>query len=144
MIGLDDLYQEILLEHYKQPHNLKNLKREADLSIHENPSCGDSTRILVGCREGKFVENIYHDTKGCAISVASASLMTIFLANQSFEKVLENISLFLKIMRREEKPDILESWGDLICLAGVIQYPLRVKCATLAWHALQEALLQGE
>ncbi|MCK5675085.1 MAG: SUF system NifU family Fe-S cluster assembly protein, partial [Spirochaetales bacterium] len=89
--------------------------------------------------DGKL-ERVRFDGDGCAISTSSASMMTEIVEGKSKEEVLKMIKSFILIMRNEDKSS-LEDWGDLIALEGVIKYPLRVKCATLPWHALEVALI---
>ena len=139
-MAFDDLYQEIILDHAKNPRNKENLDFVSEDEVHENPTCGDSIKLAVDfSKEGKL-ERVRFDGDGCAISTASASMMTEIVEGKSKEEVLNMIKRFTLIMRNEDKSS-LEDWGDLIALEGVIKYPLRVKCATLPWHALEESLL---
>lgn len=137
---LDDLYMEIILDHYKFPRNRADLSHIADEYLHENPSCGDSLKLeLVMGGDGK-IESVRFDGHGCAISTASASLMSERLIDKTSEEALRLIDVFLKVLRGEKSSDSLEEWGDLIVFGGVTQFPLRVKCATLAWHAARKSL----
>ena len=139
-MAFDDLYQEIILDHYRNPRNSADLSDVPDELVHENPTCGDSIKLKVRVGDDGVVEEILFDGKGCAISTASASIMTDELKGKRAEDVRGRIVEFLRIMRGEEAADALDEWGDLACLKGVINYPLRVKCATLAWHALASSL----
>jgi len=138
-MAFDDLYQEIILEHAKNPRNKENLDFIPDDQIHENPTCGDSIKLAVDYGEDGKIHRVRFDGDGCAISTASASIMTKIVEGKTREDVLEMVEKFISIMRNESK-DTLEDWDDLIALEGVIKYPLRVKCATLPWHALEDAL----
>jgi nitrogen fixation NifU-like protein len=139
-VSLDSLYQEILLEHYRNPRNRGSLDHLPTLREHENPACGDSVKIAVTVSEDGSLEDITFDGKGCAISVASASMMTELVKGKPLAEVREQITRFIRIMRGEEDAGALDDLDELACLSGVIQYPVRVKCATLAWHALEDTL----
>ncbi len=139
-MAFEDLYQEIILDHYRNPRNFDDLEEVTDEEVYENPTCGDSVKLVVDVAEDGTVEGIRYNSKGCAISVASASLMSERLKGLSVKAAIEKVDEFMSILRGENKDEGLEEWGDLIALEGVAQYPLRVKCATLAWHALRHAL----
>lgn len=139
MVAFDDLYQEIILDHAKHPRNKEALDFISDDEIHENPTCGDSIKLAVDFYNDGRIERVRFDGDGCAISTSSASIMTEIVEEKSKEEVLEMIRSFILIMRNESENG-LDAWGDLIALEGVIKYPLRVKCATLPWHALEDAL----
>jgi nitrogen fixation protein NifU and related proteins len=139
-VAFDDLYQEIILDHYRNPRNAAKLDYLPETAVHENPTCGDALKLIAKVSAQGIVEEILFDGKGCAISMASASIMTEELKGKPVTEVRERIQGFLRIMRGESPADALDDWGDLACLKGVISYPVRVKCATLAWHALDGAL----
>ena len=141
-MAFDDLYQEIILDHYRNPRNTADLSSIPEENVHENPSCGDSVKIraIVGT-DGK-ISKVEFEGSGCAISVASASMMTELVAGKNPDEALSQIDLFQRIMRGEEPTEQLQDWGDIEALEGVISFPLRVKCATLAWHALEVTLVQ--
>jgi nitrogen fixation NifU-like protein len=138
----DELYQEIILDHNRNPRNAANLDHIPENRAHENPTCGDSVKIEVSISPEGMVEGIRFSCKGCAISTASASMMSELLEGISVEEAAQRAGDFVRIMRAETGPETLDEWGDLSALRGVIQYPLRVKCATLAWHALLDAIEQ--
>ncbi len=140
IMAFDDLYQEIILDHAKHPRNKENLDFISEDEVHENPTCGDSIKLAVDLFDDGKLERVRFDGDGCAISTSSASMMTEIVEGKSKEEVLKMIKSFILIMRNEDKSS-LEDWGDLIALEGVIKYPLRVKCATLPWHALEVALI---
>jgi len=140
MNELDALYMEIILDHYKYPRNRADLSHIADEYLHENPSCGDSLKLELLVGRGGRIESLRFDGHGCAISTASASLMSERLIDKTPEQARELIDVFLKVLRGEESPNRLGEWGDLMALGGVTQFPLRVKCAALAWHAARKSL----
>jgi nitrogen fixation NifU-like protein len=137
---LDDLYREVILDHYRAPRNAARPEELSGEQVHENPTCGDSLRLEVVLAADGTVQRIRHHSQGCAISVASASLMTEALRGQSVAESREIASRFIRAMRGEDLPGSLEELGELAALQGVTRFPLRVKCATLAWHALLGAL----
>lgn len=139
-MAFDDLYQEIILDHYRNPRNAEALPDVSDELVHENPSCGDSVKISVEVGEDGTVRRIRFDGHGCAISVASASIMSEELAGKPVDVVRAEIERFVSVMRGTAPADELDELGDLVALKGIIQYPTRVKCATLAWHALNATL----
>ena len=139
-MAFEDLYQEIILDHYRDPHNSASLDAKSDLKVHENPTCGDSIRIDVTVNDEGRVAGVVFDAQGCAISVASASMMSELLKGLSVDEAKNRVDTFLSIMRGDTSGEELDSWGDLAALKGITQFPLRVKCATLSWHALKEQL----
>jgi nitrogen fixation NifU-like protein len=139
-VAFDDLYQEIILDHYRNPRNAATLDDVPDEMVHENPSCGDSVKLRVHVNDDGIVDQVLFDGKGCAISTASASIMTEEVIGKPVAEVRDLIWRFVSIMRGQSDVDGLDDLGDLTCLRGVISFPLRVKCATLAWHALESAL----
>jgi nitrogen fixation NifU-like protein len=143
MSELTDLYQEIILDHCKRPRNFGALAGADHVAEGYNPLCGDKVKVYVAL-DGDRLAGVGFEGSGCAISTASASLMTEALAGKSLP---EARLLF------EEVHDMLtgdpgraaeatETLGKLAALGGVREYPVRVKCATLAWHTLQAALAQ--
>ncbi len=138
MDDLEQLYQDLILDHYKQPRHRQALTDEEVSVEADNPLCGDQLRLAVECDAGR-VATIRHDGKGCAISQASASMMCETLTGRTVEEVGVAVRDFVAAMRGEREFD--PSWPDeWLALQGVCKFPLRVKCATLAWHALQKAL----
>ena len=143
-MNLRELYQEIILEHGKNPKNLKKINNFNKDAQGHNPLCGDKVHIYLKLNENKKVEDISFEGSGCAISMASASIMTDLVKGKEENEVKEIIADFLnmikekselnsKILKHEEKI-------KLMCLSGVKQYPMRVKCATLSWHTLTSAI----
>ena len=139
-----DLYQEIILDHYRSPRGAAVLDYIPESKVHENPACGDSIKVEITCGPEEQVEAVRFDAEGCAISTASASLMSVFLTGKPLPEVRRLARSFIEIMRGEGNPELLDRWGELACLKGIIRYPVRVKCATLAWHALLDALPPGD
>lgn len=140
---LDDLYQEIILDHNRRPRN----EGELDPSTHRaegfNPLCGDKLTVSVR-NAGEAIDAIACDCQGCAISRASSSIMTTMVSGKKLPEVQQIISETLELLTGDEEPEVdLERHGDLAALVGVRKFPARIKCATLAWHAL-EAALQGD
>ena len=137
---LDELYQEIILDHYRNPRGASRLDHVSETRVHENPSCGDSVKVEVKVTPGGIVDTVRFDGKGCAISTASASLMSEWMSGKPVKTAKSDAERFILVMRGAVPPDTLDEWGDLACLQGVIRYPMRVKCATLAWHAFLDDL----
>lgn len=140
-MNMTAIYQEIIMDHYKHPRHREKLDYIDNANVHENPACGDSLKLdILLDKEGK-IEKVLFDGTGCAISMASASMMTEFLEGKRPEEAKEQIEGFLKIMRGEKKLEELEGFGELMSLKGIVRLPIRVKCATLAWHAAIELLI---
>ncbi len=136
---LGDLYQELILEHYKRPRNKGELE-DADVEMHlMNTSCGDEVRLQL-----KLVDGIIRDTRfqgnGCSISQASVSMMSAQLQGKTIPEAIELAQRFTDMMHGDPTAAREKRMGDLRALAGVSQYPVRVKCALLGWDALLQAL----
>ena len=136
MNDFDDLYQEIVLDHYRSPRNKARLDNVPESMVHENPSCGDSIKLEVIRGSDGRLSGIRFDGRGCAISTASASLMTEKLKGLSVEEARSVADSFIKSLRGDGPIEALDGMGDLAAFKGVAKFPVRVKCATLAWHAL--------
>jgi nitrogen fixation NifU-like protein len=140
---LDQLYQEIILDHYKHPHG-RGLREPYDAEAHHvNPTCGDEITLRVHVA-GDRVEDVSYDAVGCSISQASASVMTDLVIGKDLEAATATADEFLELMQSkgqlEPDEDVLE---DAIAFAGVSKYPARVKCALLAWMAWRDAVGQA-
>lgn len=135
---LDDLYQEIILDHYRNPRHAGDVSDDELLVDEENPTCGDQIRLTAVIADG-MVKDIRYDARGCAISTASASMMGEELIGKPVEEARNRIAEFVALMRGEKDLD-LDDLGDLVALEGVKRYPLRIKCATMSWHAAGLAL----
>ncbi len=135
---LDDLYREVVIDHYRHPRGRKELA-DADVSAEGyNPTCGDQARVALAV-EGDRIKDIQVECHGCSISVASGSMMAELLVGKSRSEVAQLTESFKSVMHgREPEPGL--DLGDLEALEGVRQFPVRIKCALLAWTTLQEAL----
>ena len=132
---LQDLYKEIVLDHYKRPRHRGELE-DADLQEHLlNPLCGDEVTVYARFQGDKLAE-VSFTGRGCSISQASASMLTERLSGKGCEEAEGEIESFLEMMRTEENEEL----GDLVALKGIIQTPNRIRCATLAWNALKQGL----
>ena len=147
-MNLKELYQEIILDHGKNPRNLRKTQNFNKDAKGHNPLCGDKVHIFLKLNESKKIEDISFEGSGCAISMASASLMTD-LVKKKEEKEVENlVKDFLEMIK--EKPELTtkslseDEKTKLMSLSGVKQYPMRVKCATLAWHTLTSAIKNSQ
>ena len=139
-MAFDDLYQEIILDHYRNPRNFGEIHYTCTIVEEDNPVCGDQIKLMIALDgEGKL-KDIRFSGNGCAISMASASMMTEEVKGKDADQILQMCEDVIQTMRGEKDPDTLDQYGDLVALKGVIQFPARVKCATLAWHALQDAI----
>lgn len=140
-MALDDIYKEVILDHYKNPRNKREMP-EASLSCsRNNPLCGDEITVFVRAEDDK-VHEVSFVGQGCSISQSSASMMTEAVAGKPLEDVQRLIGDFRSMMAGDLDPTD-EGFGDLIALKGVVKYPIRIKCAVLAWEVLQEALSGG-
>jgi nitrogen fixation NifU-like protein len=135
---LEELYQEIILDHYRRPRN-RGQARPADWRAHDsNPLCGDEIEVSGRCADGRLAE-VKFDGHGCSICLASASIMTQKLQGKTPAEALAFIDSFQRMMRGEI-PFGGRELGDLKALEGVLKFPVRVKCATLPWHAARRGL----
>ncbi len=143
-MNLKELYQEIILDHGKNPRNLGKFDNYNKDAKGHNPLCGDDVHVYLRLNENKKVDDIKFEGKGCAISMASASIMTEMVRGKEELEVKEIITDFLKMIKEKDElsNNILneDEKTKLMCLSGVKQYPMRVKCATLSWHTLSSAL----
>lgn len=138
-MSLDDLYQQIILEHYRSPKNRAPGLDGEDVHVHHsNPLCGDELDLRVHVEDGR-VHAIVFDGDGCSISQASASVMTETVKGRELDDALE-LSEQFRLMMHGEQPTRLEDLGDGIVFQGVAKFPVRVKCALLGWMALRDAL----
>ena len=143
-MNLKELYQEIILEHGKNPRNLRKTENFNKDAKGNNPLCGDIVHVYLKLNDQRKVEDISFEGSGCAISMASASIMTDLIKGKSDNEAKEIIEDFLGMIKENPKlkSNILkeDDKTKLMCLSGVKQYPMRVKCATLAWHTLISAI----
>ena len=143
-MNLKELYQEIILDHGKNPRNLRKTENFNKDAKGYNPLCGDKVHVYLKLNENKKVEDISFEGQGCAISMASASIMTDLVKGKEENEVKEIVSDFLEMIKEKDeiKTNLLkdDEKTKLMCLSGVKQYPMRVKCATLSWHTLISAM----
>ena len=139
MTGLRELYQEVILDHNKHPRNYGEIDGADCQADGYNPLCGDRLVVYLKVREGKITEVAFVGS-GCAISKASASLMTDAVKGLSLSAAKELFDQFHTMITNKAETDFSEELGKLAVLAGVRDYPTRIKCASLAWHTLRSAL----
>ncbi len=138
---LEDLYRDILLDHYRRPRNKGHVPGTASCSADgANPLCGDQLSVELTVDDGRIVE-IAFDGAGCSISQASASMMTEYVKGRTVGEARAGIEAFQRMMIEGEP--LGEEYGDIEALAGVAKFPVRVKCASLAWKTLEQALGEG-
>jgi nitrogen fixation NifU-like protein len=143
-MDLDSLYQEIILDHYRNPHH-KGLREPFEAEVHHvNPTCGDEITLRVHLSDdASTVEDVSYDAEGCSISQAAASVMTDLVIGRPLEEAMSTHEAFLELMQGrgqvEPDEDVLE---DGIAFAGVAKFPARVKCALLSWMAWKDATAQ--
>ncbi len=142
MAELRDLYQDIILEHSKRPRNYRTLEAANRTAEGFNPLCGDHFTIYLEVGDDGLIRDISFQGSGCAISKASASMMTQAVKGKRIEEAEELFQRFHHVVTGKNGTES-NDLGKLAAFAGVSEYPVRVKCATLAWHALHAAL-QGE
>ncbi|MDX3239435.1 SUF system NifU family Fe-S cluster assembly protein [Streptomyces sp. ME03-5709C] len=142
---LDSMYQEVILDHYKNPHG-RGL-RDGDVEVHHvNPTCGDEITLRVKL-DGASIQDISYEGQGCSISQASASVLNELLVGRQVDEAVKVQEVFLELMQSKGKlepddamEDVLE---DAVAFAGVSKYPARVKCALLSWMAWKDATAQA-
>lgn len=141
MVDATDLYQEIIMDHTKSPRNYAHLEDADHQADGDNPLCGDELTVYIKLDDG-IVEDIKFEADGCAISTASASVMTEAVQGEPIDEVEELIDTFQKLVTGDEEVNEIDpaELGDLAALRNVQNFPTRVKCATLSWHTLQAAL----
>ncbi len=142
-LELRELYQEVILDHNRRPRNRGKLEEPTGFAEGHNPLCGDNIRLYLHTNGGR-VDEVRFEGSGCAISTASASLMTEAIKGKTIEEIEAVFHEFQQMVTETgeatEHPDL----GDLEVLGGVREYPVRIKCATLPWHTLQAALQGAE
>ena len=143
-MNLKELSQELILDHGKNPRNLRKTENFNKDAKGHNPLCGDKVHVYLKLNENKKLEDISFEGQGCAISMASASIMTDLLKGKEEKDVKEIVNDFLEMIKEKDeiKTNLLkdDEKTKLMCLSGVKQYPMRVKCATLSWHTLTSAI----
>ncbi len=144
MSDLSELYQEILLEHNSKPRNFRKLEEATRSAEGYNPLCGDRITLYLSLEDG-VIADVAFQGSGCAISRASASMLTQSIKGQTVAKAREIFGAFHQMLTEPGAELDYEVLGDLETLSGVVAFPTRIKCAVLAWHTMQAALDgQGE
>lgn len=144
MPGLEDLYREIILDHYRSPRNRGELAPPARMAEGHNPLCGDEIQVYLDVQDGVIVD-VKIAGQGCSISQSSASMMSSAVKGKKIDDVLALVKRFKQMMSIEEADttgeiDTSIKLGDLEALQGVVKFPVRIKCATLAWNTLIQAI----
>ena len=143
-MNLKQLYQDIILEHGKSPRNLGKCEGYSHEAKGYNPLCGDKVHVYLKFDNGKKVEDLTFEGSGCAISIASTSIMTESVKGQTVEIAKRIVTDFLNMIKNTSEINSNDLNEDqktkIMSLSGVKQYPMRVKCATLAWHTLTSAI----
>jgi len=137
-VALDEIYKEVILDHYKNPRNKRELPGAELSCTQNNPLCGDEITVFAHVEDGKVLEVTFQGA-GCSISQSSASMMTEAVAGRTVNDARDLAARFRGMMAGEVEPDE-DTFGDLVALKGVVKYPIRIKCAVLGWDVLQEAL----
>ena len=136
--NLDSLYRQVIMDHYKKPRN-KGILEDGSLTINmNNPTCGDRIQLTMKVEDGIVADSKY-DGEGCSISMSSASMMTQAIKGKKIEDALKLSSIFSDMMLGKEYDDDIDL-GDIEALQGVAKFPARIKCATLAWKAMEKGL----
>ncbi len=137
-MSLEELYREVILDHYKSPRNKRDLPGAELACTRNNPLCGDEITVHAHIEDERVAE-VTFEGQGCSISQASASMLTEAVGGKSVEEAAGLATSFRAMMEGTVEPTE-EEFGDLVALKGVVKYPVRIKCAVLAWDVLQEAL----
>jgi len=142
MAGLEDLYREIILDHYRTPRNRGELEPPAVRADGHNPLCGDEIQIYVEVKDGVVID-VKFSGSGCSISQSSASMMTTAVKGKEIDEVRAIVRKFKHMMTIDDEDTPVDEsvkLGDLEALQGVVKFPVRIKCATLGWNTLLDAL----
>ena len=143
MSDLRDLYQEVILDHSKRPRNFRRLEEANRTAVGHNPLCGDKLAVYLDIEQG-VVQDAAFQGAGCAISTASASMMTEAVKGKSVQEAEALFAKFQEMLTTPPDEELDESLGKLDVFNGVREFPARVKCATLAWHTVHAALAGEE
>ena len=136
--NLDTLYRQVIMDHYKKPRN-KGMLEDGSLTIDmNNPTCGDRIRLTMKVEDNK-VSDVKFDGDGCSISMSSASMMTQAIKGKDVDTALKMSQTFSEMIQGKDYDDSIDL-GDIEALQGVSKFPARIKCATLAWKAMEKGL----
>lgn len=139
---LDTLYRQVIMDHYKKPRN-KGILVEDSLTVNmNNPTCGDRIQLTMKVLDGKVVDAKF-EGEGCSISMSSASMMTQAIKGKSISEAIKLSKIFSDMMQGKDYDEDIDL-GDIEALQGVSKFPARIKCATLAWKAMEKGLLEEE
>ncbi|MFJ8236808.1 Fe-S cluster assembly sulfur transfer protein SufU [Ureibacillus sp. NPDC094379] len=136
--NLDQLYRSVIMDHYKKPRNKGSLDENSVTIDMNNPTCGDRIHLTLKITDG-LVEDAKFDGEGCSISMSSASMMTEVIKGKKVDDALQLADIFSKMMLGEDYGDKYDL-GDVEALQGVSKFPARIKCATLAWKAMEKGV----
>lgn len=137
--NLDALYRQVIMDHYKNPRNRGELVDDALTVNMNNPSCGDKIQLHLHVNDG-VVNDAKFTGEGCSISLSSASMMTETVKGKTVDEALELSDIFSGMVQGEDYDDEKYELGDIEALQGVTKFPARIKCATLAWKAMEKGL----
>jgi nitrogen fixation protein NifU and related proteins len=141
--NLDQLYRSVIMDHYKKPRNKGSLENDSVTIDMNNPTCGDRIHLTLQVEDG-IVQAVKFDGEGCSISMSSASMMTELVKGKKIEEALELADIFSKMMLGEDYDVDKYDLGDVEALQGVAKFPARIKCATLAWKAMEKGVKESE
>ncbi|SHM93274.1 MULTISPECIES: Fe-S cluster assembly sulfur transfer protein SufU [Gracilibacillus] len=141
--NLDTLYRQVIMDHYKNPRNRGSLAEESVTIDMNNPTCGDRIELHLQIEDDK-VKDAKFEGEGCSISMSSASMMTQAVKGKNVDDALKMSTIFSKMMLGEDLEDVDFDLGDIEALQGVSKFPARIKCATLAWKAMEKAVATDE
>ncbi|MFC4713921.1 Fe-S cluster assembly sulfur transfer protein SufU [Planococcus dechangensis] len=140
--NLDQLYRQVIMDHYKTPRNKGTLEEDSVNIEMNNPTCGDRIQLTLQVEDG-IVKDAKFDGEGCSISMASASMMTQAVKGKDVDTALKMSGIFSDMMLGKEYDDSIDL-GDIEALQGVSKFPARIKCATLAWKAMEKGVHNEE
>ena len=141
--NLDTLYRQVIMDHYKNPRN-RGVLEDSDLTINmNNPTCGDRIQLTMKVEDGIVVDAKF-EGEGCSISMSSASMMTQSIKGKKYEEAIKLSKIFSDMMQGKEYDEDDLDLGDIEALQGVCKFPARIKCATLAWKAMEKGLQDEE
>ncbi|HWI61424.1 MAG TPA: SUF system NifU family Fe-S cluster assembly protein [Symbiobacteriaceae bacterium] len=141
-VNLNTLYQQVILDHYKKPRNKGEQLVDATMRKHlHNPTCGDDLEVSISLDADGKIDDVKWNGRGCSISMSSASMMSVALRGKTLDEAQAMMTSFYGMMKGEEGS--YKSLGELQALSGVSKFPVRIKCATLAWHCLEEGMKES-
>ncbi|RIW38883.1 SUF system NifU family Fe-S cluster assembly protein [Bacillus salacetis] len=140
--NLDQLYRQVIMDHYKNPRNKGSLEDGSLMVDMNNPTCGDRIHLNMKVEDGKVTDAKF-DGEGCSISMASASMMTQIIKGKDVDTAMKLSEVFSNMMQGKEYDEDIDL-GDIEALQGVAKFPARIKCATLAWKAMEKGVKEGQ